>query len=254
MKKALSSDYHRFSANPRCILARATFECSMLKRVTIAERVDPRWKVCRLLPALALCLTGCSASDDPNMWYNKTVVENLSGRSDSPPSTPPAYGAGVPAPSAVPSAAANQPLPGAATAVATYPAAGAAAAPRALPESEFYRSEASCGGIILGSGLPPSVAASQGVGLGMTECEVARRLGAPDRMELASAAGDQRLLTLTYGRGEHPRLYRFALDVFTLSKRFRRLPHLHEGQHRRADGESISFPRTHPQSYYPGFP
>jgi hypothetical protein len=61
----------------------------------------------------------------------------------------------------------------------------------------------------------------------MTECEAVRRLGAeadtlarchrwrlafgaPDRMELASATGDQRLLTLTYGRGEHPRLYRFA--------------------------------------------
>jgi hypothetical protein len=29
-------------------------------------------------------------------------------------------------------------------------------------------------------------------------------------MELAAAAGNQRLLTLTYGRGEHPRLYRFA--------------------------------------------
>lgn len=54
------------------------------------------------------------------------------------------------------------------------------------------------------------MAASQSVGLGMTECEAVRRLGAPDRMELASATGDQRLLTLTYGRGEHPRIYRFA--------------------------------------------
>jgi hypothetical protein len=153
------------------------------------------------LPALMLSLVACSVSDDPNAWYNKTVAENLSGRSDPPASAPPAYSAGVAAPAAVASATPNPPLPGAVTtaAVPTYPAA---------PDSEFYRSEASCGGIILGSGSPPSMAASQSVGLGMTECEVARRLGAPDRMELG--AGDQRLLTLTYARGEHPRLYRFA--------------------------------------------
>src|SRR5262245_16075724 len=34
------------------------------------------------LGALALSLAGCSAaSDDPNLWYNKTVAENLSSRS-----------------------------------------------------------------------------------------------------------------------------------------------------------------------------
>jgi hypothetical protein len=98
--------------------------------------------------------------------------------------------------------------PGAATASAA--ASGVIAAPRVLPDSELYRSEASCGGMVLGSGSPPSMAVSQSVGLGMTECEVVRHLGAPNRMELASPAGDQRLLALTYGRGEHPRLYRFA--------------------------------------------
>jgi hypothetical protein len=157
-------------------------------------------------------LVGCSVSDDPNMWYNKTVVENLSGHSDAPPSAPPAYSAGAPAPPAVASAAPNSPLAGTAaeTAAPAYPAgSAAAAAPPILPESELYRSEASCGGMILGSSPPPSIAASQSISLDMTECEVARRLGAPDRMELAGAAG-QRLLTLTYVRGEHPRLYRFA--------------------------------------------
>jgi hypothetical protein len=174
---------------------------------TIAGRVRCLRKIWLLLPALTLLFAGCSVSDDPNMWYNKTVVENIFGRSDAPPSPPPAHSAGVPAPSAVASAAPNPPLAG--TAPPTYPAGSAAAAPGPLPDSEFYRSEASCGGVVLGSGLPPSVTASQSVGLGMTECEVARRLGAPDRMELG-AAGDQRMLTLTYGRGEHPRRYRFA--------------------------------------------
>lgn len=65
-----------------------------------------------VLPALVLPLVGCSVSDDPNMWYNKTVVENLSGHSDAPPSAPPAYSAGAPAPPAVASAAPNSPLAG----------------------------------------------------------------------------------------------------------------------------------------------
>ena len=158
------------------------------------------------LPALTWPFAGCSGvSDDPNMWYNKTVVENLSGRSDAPP-TAPAYSANIPATPGAANVPPPAPLPGA------VGASGAASipAPGALPDTELYRSEASCGGMILGSGPPPSMAASQSVGLGMTECEAVRRLGAPDRMELAAAAGNQRLLTLTYGRGEHPRLYRFA--------------------------------------------
>jgi hypothetical protein len=163
------------------------------------------WKIWPFLPALML--VGCSVSDDPNAWYNKTVVENLSGRSDVPPTAPPGYSASIPAAPGPVKVPPSPPPPGVATASAAT--AAATAAPRVLSDNELYRSEASCGGMILGSGSPPSMAASQSVGLGMTECEVVRRLGAPDRMELASA-GEQRLLTLTYGRGEHPRLYRFA--------------------------------------------
>jgi hypothetical protein len=182
----------------------------MMRLTTPAERFY-RWrKIWLFLPVPMLLFAGCSVSDDPNMWYNKTVAENFSGRSDPSPSPPPSSSAAVPAPAAVPGAAPNPPLAGTATAVSTYPAGpSAASAPRALPEGELYRSEASCGGAVLGSGPPPSVSVSQSISLGMTECEVARRLGAPDRMELG-ATGDQRLLTLTYGRGEHPRLYRFA--------------------------------------------
>jgi hypothetical protein len=182
----------------------------MLKQATIAERPDRRWKTWLFLPALMLPLVGCSVSDDPNAWYNKTVVENLSGRSDAPPPAAPADSPNIPATPGVASIPPTPPPAGGAIAPVAAPAGSAGAAgPRALPESEFYRSEASCGGVILGTGAPPSLAASQSISLDMTECEVARRLGAPDRMELAGAGG-QRLLTLTYGRGEHPRLYRFA--------------------------------------------
>jgi hypothetical protein len=141
----------------------------MLKPLMVAERPRPRWKIGLFLPALMLSLVGCSVSDDPNMWYNK-VVENLSGRSDVPPSTPPGYNASIStAPSTATANVVSSAPPG--TASASAAASGPASAPRILPDTELYRSEASCGGMVLGSGSPPSMAASQSVGLGMTECE-----------------------------------------------------------------------------------
>lgn len=165
-----------------------------------------------LWPALALPLAGC-LSDDPNVWYNKTVMENLFDRPQQPAPPPPAaVSAALPlvvdSPGAPPVATAPAPVgPPAANA---YPAVSAsAAAASALPESELYRSEASCGGMMLGSGAPPSAAASQSVGLAMSECEVVRRMGPPDRVELAATPRGERILTLSYVRGPYPRLYRF---------------------------------------------
>jgi hypothetical protein len=165
-----------------------------------------------LLSATALPLAGCfgATSDDPGAWYNRTVMENITGRPDTPA---PGYAASgtVPAANGAPAMATTGAIPGAApVATTTPPGAVAVAVPGAPPDSELYRSEAGCGGITLGTGAPPSMAASQSVSLDMTECDVARRLGAPDRIALSSGDGGQRLLTLTYGRGEHPRLYRFA--------------------------------------------
>jgi hypothetical protein len=126
----------------------------------------------------ALGLAGClleKTSEDPNAWYNKTVMEHITGRSsDESPDGP--------------AKLAQQPAP--------------------VPESELYRSEASCGGG-LGSGRV-GVAAPSEIALEMTECEVARRIGAPDRVELRADERGERVLALTYARGERPRIYRFA--------------------------------------------
>jgi hypothetical protein len=218
----------------------------------------------RLLPVLlAFPLAGC-LSDDPDKWYNKTVLENFQGQSSPPAalvaSTAPA---GAPVVSDIPGAPLTPGTPAgpivAAAPVApatgytaptypaptnpapTYPAPSypAAAAPPALAsapayrppalppqpgptgpvaltaatgvpaESELYRSEVSCGAMPRG-GAPPPLAAIQSVGLSMTECEVARRVGPADRVELSATPRGERLLTLTYVRGDHPHVYRFA--------------------------------------------
>jgi hypothetical protein len=134
-----------------------------------------------LVALSAFTLAGClfdKPSDDPNAWYNKTLQEHVTGRSSD----------------------------------ASAPPAGTATPPvrAAVAESELYRSDTSCGGIALGSGRPASAAAASDITLDMTECEVARRIGAPDKIELATGAQGERLLSLTYARGERPRVYRFA--------------------------------------------
>ena len=45
----------------------------------------------------------------------------------------------------------------------------------------------------------------------MTECEVVRRAGAVEKMELAADEGGERVLVLTYLHGPWPGIYRFRL-------------------------------------------
>lgn len=47
-----------------------------------------------------------------------------------------------------------------------------------------------------------------GVGLGMTECQVMQRTGAPERFDIG-AEGTERVMTMTVTRGPNPGLYRF---------------------------------------------
>lgn len=47
-----------------------------------------------------------------------------------------------------------------------------------------------------------------GIGLGMSECEVTRRAGFPDNVNVG-AEGDERSVTLAYMRGTWPGIYRF---------------------------------------------
>ena len=51
---------------------------------------------------------------------------------------------------------------------------------------------------------------SRPVVLEMTECEVARALGAPARTEVGANEGGQRSVVMTYTGGERAAIYRFA--------------------------------------------
>jgi len=58
---------------------------------------------------------------------------------------------------------------------------------------------------------PPDAAAptAAGIALDMTECEVVRRAGTPQRFEVASTEGGERSVVLTYQGGARPGIYRF---------------------------------------------
>lgn len=65
---------------------------------------------------------------------------------------------------------------------------------------------ADAGEALAGQGPLPAV--QGGVALGMTECEILQRTGAPDNFNIA-AEGTERVATLTVMRGSWPGLYRF---------------------------------------------
>ena len=158
------------------------------------------WRRLRLASPLLACLVAaCSSgggSDNPDAWYNKTVVENFAGRSSEPP---PVRTAAIPAPGMPP--APGQPM---------VDARGPGQMP--MPVADLYRSEGSCGGVVLGTGVPvnPALSSAGPIALEMSECDVVRRAGSPEKVELTPNESGQRLLTLTYSRGEYPRIYRFA--------------------------------------------
>jgi hypothetical protein len=151
-----------------------------------------------LFGLLGCVLTGCGqVADNPDAWYNKTVIENVTGQRpdgrlevSNPPLNP------------------NYTAPG-----STYAAPGpTGTAPSGVTnagvtEGDFYRSEASCGGARLGGAAgSPTVAVS----LEMTECDVVRRIGSPDKIELVPNSTGDRFLVMSYVRGDRPRLYRFS--------------------------------------------
>jgi hypothetical protein len=57
---------------------------------------------------------------------------------------------------------------------------------------------------------PGAPVSSGGIALQMTECDVVRRAGPPDQIELGSNERGERALTLTYIHGPRPGVYRFA--------------------------------------------
>lgn len=50
----------------------------------------------------------------------------------------------------------------------------------------------------------------RGVGLQMTECEVARALGQAQQVDVSPGAGEARVVTMTYMSGERAGIYRFT--------------------------------------------
>jgi len=58
--------------------------------------------------------------------------------------------------------------------------------------------------------IPPGGTASSGIGLGMTECDVVRRAGAPEKIEFGTNERSERSVTLTYIHGMRPGIYTFA--------------------------------------------
>lgn len=148
------------------------------------------------MPALACVVAGCSQSGDPDVWYNKTILENLGGR--------------TPAPDTPAGAASTQPGGG--------PVPGAPLG--MVPVSELYQSPSSCGALLPGASAPAAAAPlptaagatipSGDIALQMTECDIVRRAGPPDRIELAAAPNGERILTLSYLRGPYPRIYHFT--------------------------------------------
>ena len=170
-----------------------------------------------ILPLAASPLAGCSLSgrDDPDSWYNKTVAENIAGRSAAPPTETGgvvlapsvAAAAGVPA---VPAAPRVPAVPAAPRVPATPGAAGREQFVGGVSVAELYRSDGSCGGMMLGPGGERMRPPPGPVSLDMTECEVARRSGPPDKVEISSGTGGERMLTLSYLQGQHPRIYHFT--------------------------------------------
>jgi hypothetical protein len=149
-------------------------------------------RTCVPLAALALPLVACSSASEvlsTDSWFSKplSLANNPSPNSvarhrisDDRPLGPEDY---VDAEGRCPAVA------GEAAAVAAAPAGDrpqAAAVPGAAP-------------------LPGG-----GVALEMSECEVVRRTGPPDRVELGANERSERTVVLTYLRGPRPGIYRFT--------------------------------------------
>ena len=87
---------------------------------------------------------------------------------------------------------------------------------RPLTAADFVNSEGQCEGAAPGqaSGFTdPATTApiiAGGIALQMTECDVVRRAGAAEKIDLGAGERGERTLVLTYVRGPLPGIYRFA--------------------------------------------
>jgi hypothetical protein len=68
-----------------------------------------------------------------------------------------------------------------------------------------------------GSAQPPLM--SGGIALQMTECDVVRRAGAPEQLQVGTDERGERSVVITYMRGPRPGIYRFAAGRLTSIER-----------------------------------
>jgi hypothetical protein len=58
-----------------------------------------------------------------------------------------------------------------------------------------------------------------GIGLDMTECDVVKRAGAPERVQIGNNEHNERTVVLTYIRGQRPGIYHFTSGRLTSMER-----------------------------------
>ena len=78
---------------------------------------------------------------------------------------------------------------------------------RPVTAADLVSSEGQCDG---GAGQAAAEPVAGGIALQMTECDVVKRAGAPEKMELGTNELSERKLTLTYVHGTRPGIYGFV--------------------------------------------
>ena len=81
--------------------------------------------------------------------------------------------------------------------------------------ADYVTADGSCAG----AASEESAAAAAAVALQMTECNVVRALGAPEKIEIGANERGDRTAKLLYSRGERPGLYYFTAGQLTQVER-----------------------------------
>jgi hypothetical protein len=81
---------------------------------------------------------------------------------------------------------------------------------RAITAADLVDQQGRCAAPAGPDGAEPGGLVRGAISLQMTECDVVRRAGTPDQVELGTTERGGRGLTLTYAGGPRPGIYRFA--------------------------------------------
>lgn len=103
---------------------------------------------------------------------------------------------------------------------------GPAVIPAAVPEPQPPETDGTVGQGSRSAAMPPQQPANdlvlpttQGIALGLSECEVVRRAGQPERFDVGTDERGERAVTLSYMRGERAGIYRFREGrLFTIER------------------------------------